>query len=45
MVFHWFDDDHMNVDLGEVIWVTPQIGHLGRVKISYTYSSAEPSLE
>ncbi|MGH6838387.1 MAG: hypothetical protein ACREDT_06240 [Methylocella sp.] len=40
----WLDDDHLNVDLGEVKWLTPQIGHLGRVKISYAYSGAEPSL-
>ncbi|MGH6811577.1 MAG: hypothetical protein ACREDM_04290 [Methylocella sp.] len=45
VVLHWFDDDHLSVDLGEVNWLTPQIGHLGRVTISYTYSGAEPSLE
>jgi hypothetical protein len=41
----WLDDDHLSVDLGEVRWLTPQIGQLGHVKISYTYSGAEPSLE
>ncbi|HXN88699.1 MAG TPA: hypothetical protein VN890_05015 [Methylocella sp.] len=41
----WADDDHLSVDLGEVTWLTPQIDHLGRVTISYTYSGAEPSLE
>ncbi|MDQ6702682.1 MAG: hypothetical protein M3Z96_06045 [Pseudomonadota bacterium] len=41
----WLDDDHLNVDLGQVTWLTPQIDHLGHVKISYTYSGAEPSLE
>jgi hypothetical protein len=44
-VLHWIDDDHLSVDLGEVTWLTPQIDHLGHVKISYTYSGAEPSLE
>jgi hypothetical protein len=41
----WLDDDQLSVDLGEVTWLTPQIDHLGHVKISYTYSGAEPSLE
>lgn len=41
----WADDDHLNVDLGKAKWLTPQIDHLGHVKISYTYSGAEPSLE
>ena len=44
-VLRWLDADHLSVDLGEVTWLTPQIGHLGRVTISYTYSGAEPSLE
>jgi len=44
-VLRWIDDDHVSVDLGEVTWLTPQIDHLGRVKVSYTYSGAEPSLE
>ncbi|MGO8845909.1 MAG: hypothetical protein ACLQFI_11370 [Methylocella sp.] len=42
---HREDDDHLSVDLGEVTWLTPQINHLGRVTISYSYSGAEPSLE
>jgi len=41
----WGDDDHLNVGLGKAKWLTPQIGHLGHVKISYTYSGAGPSLE
>jgi len=41
----WLGDDHVSVDLGKVTWLTPQIDHLGHVKISYTYSGAEPSLE
>ena len=44
-VLQWIDDQHLRVDLGEVNWLTPQISHLGRVTISYTYSGAEPSLE
>ncbi|MDQ6702771.1 MAG: hypothetical protein M3Z96_06530 [Pseudomonadota bacterium] len=44
-ILHWLDDDHVRVDLGKVKWLTPQIGQLGRIKISYTYSGAEPSLE
>ncbi len=44
-VLQWLDNDHVSVDLGEVKWLTPQIGQLGHVKISYTYSGAEPSLE
>ncbi len=44
-VLHWLDDDHLSVDLGEVTWLTPQISQLGHVKISYSYSGAEPSLE
>jgi len=44
-VLQWADDDHLSVDLGEVTWLTPQINHLGRVTISYSYSGAEPSLE
>ncbi len=38
-------DDHLSVDLGKVTRLTPQIDHLGHVKISYSYSGAEPSLE
>jgi hypothetical protein len=41
----WLDDDHVSVDLGNVTGITPQIRHLGRVTISYTYSGAEPRLE
>jgi hypothetical protein len=41
----WIDDDHVSVDLGKVTWLTPQFGQLGHVKISYTYSGAESSLE
>jgi hypothetical protein len=43
--FRWLDDDQLSVDLGKVTWLTPQISQLGHVKISYTYSGAEPSLE
>jgi hypothetical protein len=43
-VLRWIDDKNLSVDLGEVTWLTPQIGQLGRVKISYSYSGAEPSL-
>ena len=41
----WTDDQNLNVDLGEVTWLTPQISHLGHVTISYSYRGAEPSLE
>jgi hypothetical protein len=34
-----------DVDHGEVIWLTPQIYQLGRIRITYTHSGAEPSLE
>jgi hypothetical protein len=44
-VLRWLDAVHLSVDLGEVTWLTPQIGKFGHVKISYTYSGAEPSLE
>ncbi|MGH6839213.1 MAG: hypothetical protein ACREDT_10535 [Methylocella sp.] len=44
-VLRWIDAQNLSVDLGEVKWLTPQVGKLGRVKISYTYSGAEPSLE
>jgi hypothetical protein len=44
-VLRWLDDDHVSVDLGNVTGITPQIRHLGRVTISYTYSGAEPRLE
>jgi hypothetical protein len=44
-VLRWVDAQNLSVDLGEVKWLTPPIGHLGRVTISYTYSGAEPSLE
>jgi hypothetical protein len=35
----------LSVDLVEVDWLTPPIGHLGRVTINYTYGGATPSLE
>jgi hypothetical protein len=41
----WLNDDQLNVELGEVTCLSPQIGQLGHVKISYSYSGAEPSLE
>jgi hypothetical protein len=41
----WLDDKNLNVDLGKVTWITPQISQLGHVTISYTYTGAEPSLE
>ncbi|MGH6837873.1 MAG: hypothetical protein ACREDT_03570 [Methylocella sp.] len=44
-VLRWVDAKNLRVDLGEVKWLTPPIGHLGHVTISYTYSGAEPSLE
>jgi hypothetical protein len=44
-ILRWTDAQNLSIDLGEVNWLTPQISHLGRVKISYTYSGAEPSLE
>jgi hypothetical protein len=44
-VLRWIDDKNLSVDLGKVTWLTPQIDHLGHVKISYSYSGAEPSLE
>lgn len=43
--FHWLDEDHLHVDLGEVTWLTPQITELGHITISYRYSGAGPSLE
>jgi len=44
-VLRWINDKNLSVDLGEVTWLTPQISQLGHVKITYTYSGAEPSLE
>jgi hypothetical protein len=44
-VLRWIDAQNLHVDLGEVKWLTPPIGKLGRVKISYIYSGAAPSLE
>jgi hypothetical protein len=44
-VLRWVDAQNLSVDLGKVKWLTPPIGHLGRVTISYSYSGAEPSLE
>ncbi|MGH6857282.1 MAG: hypothetical protein ACRECP_06495 [Methylocella sp.] len=44
-VLRWVDAENLSVDLGEVTWLTPPIGHLGRVKITYSYSGADPSLE
>jgi hypothetical protein len=44
-VMQWRDEDHLNVDLGEVTWLTPQVSQRGHIKISYRYSGPEPSLE
>jgi hypothetical protein len=44
-VLRWIDAQNLHVRLGEVKWLTPPTGHLGRVKISYTYSGTKPSLE
>jgi hypothetical protein len=44
-VLRWLGDDQLSVDLGEVTWLTPQVDHLGRIKISHSYRGDEPSLE
>ncbi|HEY4848552.1 MAG TPA: hypothetical protein VIH87_12370 [Methylocella sp.] len=36
-VLRRLDEVHVSLDLGEVTWLSPQIDHLGHVKISYTY--------
>ncbi len=44
-VLNWLDENHLNVDLGKVSWLTPQVGQRGSVTITYSYNGAEQSLE
>jgi hypothetical protein len=44
-VLHWRDDDRLQVDLGEVISLSPQIEQAGLVHVTFTYSGANPSLD
>jgi hypothetical protein len=42
---HWLDDDRLQVDLGRVSAISPQIEKAGPVQVTFTYSSADPSLD
>jgi hypothetical protein len=44
-VLHWLDENQLDVDLGEVTWLTPQVSQRGTVAVTYSYSGPEPSLE
>jgi hypothetical protein len=42
---HCLGEDHLQVDLGHVRSVTPQIRHIGTIHVTFTYSGMEPSLD
>jgi len=41
----WLDDDRLQVDLGRVSAISPQIEKAGPVRVTFTYSGADPSLD
>ncbi len=41
----WLDDDRLQVDLGRVSAISPQIEKAGPVQVTFTYSGADPSLD
>jgi len=41
----WIDVDHLQVDLGNVRSLTPQIAQVGPVHITFIYRGANPSLD
>jgi hypothetical protein len=44
-VLYWRDDEHLLVDLGQVTSLSPQIHQAGPVRITFTSSGANPSLD
>jgi hypothetical protein len=44
-VLHWLDDDRLQADLGRVSAISPQIDQAGPVRVTFTYSGADPSLD
>jgi len=42
---HWLDDDRLQLDLGRVSAISPQIEKAGPVQVTFTYSGADPSLD
>jgi hypothetical protein len=44
-VLHRLDGEHLQADLGQVVFISPQIEQAGPVHINFTYSGATPSLE
>jgi hypothetical protein len=42
---HWLDDYRLQVDLGEVTSVSPQIDQAGPVHVTFTFSGVDPSLD
>ncbi|MGA9487820.1 MAG: hypothetical protein WBV25_12215, partial [Methylocella sp.] len=42
---HWLDDDRLQVDLGRVSAISPQIEKAGPVQVTFTHSGAGPSLD
>jgi hypothetical protein len=42
---HWLDGEHLQADLGQVTFISPQIDQAGPVHITFTYDGAKPSLD
>ncbi|MGH6868718.1 MAG: hypothetical protein ACREDA_07605 [Methylocella sp.] len=42
---HWLDDNRLQVDLGQVRSLSPQIDQVGPVHVTFTFSGADPSLD
>ena len=42
---YWLDDDRLQVDLGRVSAISPQIEKAGPVQVTFTYNGADPSLD
>lgn len=36
--FVWLDDDALNIDLGEVAWISRKVEKVGSIRITYSYT-------
>ena len=42
---HWLDEDRLQVDLGEVRSISPQIDLVGPIHVTFTFGGVDPSLD
>ncbi|MGC2224738.1 MAG: hypothetical protein WA624_21450 [Methylocella sp.] len=42
---HWLDEDRLQVDLGEVRSLSPQIDQVGPIHVTFTFTGVDPALD